>query len=189
MNNSSNANASLGISKKKQKNGRFNLIDFILVVLVLLVIAILIQVFSPISLIKNLASNQTKEIQYTIEFLGVDQEFIDRIQESDVVINSVSKNNMGTVVAVDYNTKYSELQYVEVETAEDAAVGVQNQGILSEHPNKYNLLVTISATANYQKESGYSVNAIRIAVGEKLSLRFPDYIAEGYCIGLETDIG
>lgn len=164
----------------KKKSGRFNLIDLILVVLLLLVIAILVQVFSPISLIKNLASNQTKNIQYTVEFLGVDQEFIDRIQESDVVVNAVSKNNMGTVVTVDYNTKYSELQYVEN--------GAEGEGILSEHPNKYNLIVTISATANYSEEKGYSVNATRIAVGEKMALRFPDYTAEGYCIGLESEI-
>ncbi len=180
MNHSINGTSTFGKVKKKNKNGRFNFIDLILVVLILLVIAILIQVFSPISLIKNLASNQTKEIQYTVEFLGVDQEFIDRIKEDDLVINSVTKNNMGTVVAVDYNTKYSELQYVEN--------GTEGEGILSEYPNRYNLLVTISATADYVKENGYSVNATRIAVGEKLDLRFPDYVSEGYCIGLDTDV-
>lgn len=178
MNNSINGPLSLGKSKKKKRNGRFNLIDFILVVLILLVIAILIQVFSPLSLIKNLATNQTKEIQYTVEFLGIDKEHIERIQEEDVVINSVSKNNMGTVVAVDYSRKYTELQYSESD-------GI---GVLSEHPEKYNLVVTISATANYVRESGYSVNATRIAVGENLSLRFPNYTAQGYCIGLETDL-
>ena len=179
MNNSSSRLISVGKEKKK-KNGRFNLIDFILIVLILLVVAILVQVFSPISFIKNLSSNQSKEIQYTVEFLGVDQEFIDRIQEEDVVINAVSKNNMGSVVAVDYNTRYSELQYVEN--------GAEGEGILSEHPTKFNLIVTISATANYVPEEGYSVNATRIAVGEKLALRFPDYMAEGYCIGLETEL-
>ena len=178
MNHSVNGAVSLGKTKRKKRNGRFNLIDFILVVLVLLVIAILVQVFSPISLIKNLTTNQTKEIQYTVEFLGVDQEFINRIQSEDTVINSVSKNNMGTVVAVDYNTKYSELQYV----------SESEEGKLAEYPNKYNLVVTISATANYVKESGYSVNAQRIAVGERLALRFPNYAAEGYCIGLETEL-
>ena len=183
MNNSNSGASSLENTKKTKRNGRFNLIDFILIVLVLLVIAILVQIFSPISLIKNWTSGQTEEIQYTVEFLGVDQEFIDRIQEEDTVIDSISKNNMGKVVAVDYNTKYSELQYVESSTEGDAI------GILSEYPNKYNVVVTISASANYVEEKGYSVNATRIAVGEKLSLRFPDYAAEGFCIGMETDIG
>ena len=177
MNHFINGPMSVGTSKKK-RSGRFNLIDFILVVIILLVIAILVQIFSPISLIKNLTTDQTKEIQYTVEFLGVDQEFIDRIQAEDVVIDSVSKNNMGTVVAVDNPTKYSEFQYITE----------KQEGTLSEYPDKYNLVVTISATARYVKESGYSVNSTRIAVGEYLSLRFPNYIAEGYCIGLETEL-
>ena len=183
MNNSINGPVSLGTSKKKKRNGRFNLVDFILVVLVLLVVAILVQIFSPVSLIKNLATNQTKEIQYTVEFLAVDQEFIDRIQAEDVVINSVSKNNMGTVVAVDYSTQYSELQY-DKNNAEGKDI---EYGKLSPYSDKYNVVVTISATANYVEEQGYSVNATRIAIGEKLSLRFPNYIAEGYCISLETE--
>ncbi|MBQ2999781.1 MAG: DUF4330 family protein [Clostridia bacterium] len=178
MSNSSKGVASLATKKEKGKNGRFNLIDLILVVLVLLVIAVLIQVFSPFSLIKKLSSNQTKEIQYTIEISGVDAEFIDRIKEDDLVIDSISKNNLGKVVTVSYNT-YSEFQYVETDEG--------GEGVLSEHPNKFNLLVTISTTANYAEGSGYSVNATRIAVGEKLALRFPDYVAEGYCIYLETE--
>ena len=179
MNNSIKGPVSLDTSKKKKRNGRFNLIDFILVVILLLVVAILIQVFSPISLIKDLTTSQTKEIQYTVEFLAVDEEFIDRIHAEDLAINSVSKNNMGTVIAVDYTTKYTELQYVEG----------SNIGEPKEFPDKYNVVVTISSTANYVKEKGYSVNGTRIAVGEKLSLRFPNYIAQGYCIGMETDIG
>lgn len=178
MSNSNKGVASLTNKKEKGKNGRFNLIDLILVVLVLLVIAILFQVFSPFSLIKKLSSNQTREIQYTVEFSGVDAEFINRIKEEDLVINSVSKNNMGKVVTVSYYP-YSEFHYVETEN--------EGHGELLEHPNKSNLIVTISATANYVEGSGYSVNSTRIAVGEKLALRFPDYVAEGYCIYLETE--
>lgn len=179
MSNSSKGIASLAKKKEKAKSGRFNLVDLILVVIVLLVIAILIQVFSPFSFIKKLASDQTREIQYTVEFSGVDGEFINRIKEEDLVINSVSKNNMGRVVTVSYNP-YTEVQYIE---RDDGTV----EGTPSEHPDKFNLLVTISVTANYTEGSGYSVNATRIAVGEKLALRFPEYISEGYCIYLETE--
>lgn len=178
MSNSNKGVASLTNKKEKGKNGRFNLIDLILVVIVLLVIAILFQVFSPFSLIKKLSSNQTKEIQYTVEISGVDAEFINQIKEEDLVIDSISKNNLGKVVTVIYNP-YSEFQYVESNEG--------GKGELVEHPNKFNLLVTISATANYAEESGYSINATRIAVGEKLALRFPDYVGEGYCIYLETE--
>ena len=141
-----------------------------------MVIAILFQVFSPISLIKKLSSDQTKEIQYTVEFSGVDAEFVNRIKEDDLVIHSVSKNHMGTVVAVS-TEPYYELHFVDSE----------QKGRPVEHPEKLNLVVTVSVTAQYAEGSGYSVNSTRIAVGEKLALRFPDYAAEGYCIYLETE--
>ena len=149
-----------------------------LVLIILLVISTVIYVFAPLSWIRNLSATQTRNIQYTIEIVGVDEDFIDAIQEEDVVINSITKNNLGKVDAVDdYKPNYTELQYVQN--------GTKVEGVLSKHPSRYNIIVTISATASYVEGEGYSVNATRIAVGEKLALRFPDFTCEAYCIGLE----
>ena len=52
------------------------------------------------------------------------------------------------------------------------------------YEDKYNVTVTVTVLAQYEEGEGYSVGDRRIAVGEKLSLRFPNYAAEGYCIGL-----
>ncbi len=167
--------------KKKKKSGRFNFIDFILIVIVLLLIAAVIYAFAPFSRIQNLTGAQVRNIQYTVEFTGVDEAFIDKIKENDLVVDSVSKNQMGSVVAVDYNHKYTELQYVVTKDAD----GVEHvEGILSEYPNLYNVIVTIYASADYSAGSGYTVNHTRIAVGEAMSLRFPDYLGEGHCIGV-----
>ena len=177
MNNSINGNASNYTPKKRFL--RFNFVDFILIVIILLFVATLIYIFAPFSHIKELTSDKNLIVEYTVEVIGVDEEFINKIKENDIVINSVSKNNMGTVTAVDYNTKSSELQLqynVEKNSYE---------GILVEYPNKYNVIITITANAKYLEESGYYVNDCRIAVGENMSLRFPDYICEGYCIGLD----
>ena len=173
---SRNTGGTSAISAKKKKSGRFNLIDFFLIVIILLVIATVIYVFAPFSRLKTMTQSESQTIEYTIEVLGVDEAFIDKIQEQDAVLDSVSKNAMGKVIAVDYNTKYTELQYVEQND--------QKVGVLAEHPTKYNLIVTITATADYMEGSGYSINGSRIAVGEKLSLRFPDYACECYCIAL-----
>lgn len=179
-----NANSgSISSVKKKKNSGRFNFIDFILIVIVLLVIAAVIYVFAPFSRLKDMTSSQPVALQYTVEILGVDEAFIEKIKENDFVIDSVSKNGMGTVVAVDYNNKYTELQYVINENPEDGSK--KTEGVLAEYPDKYNVIITISAEASYAAEKGYSVNGTRIAVGEKMSLRFPDYVGEGYCIGVE----
>jgi flagellar basal body-associated protein FliL len=161
---------------KKKKHGRFNLVDFLLIVVVLLIVAMVIYMFAPFSKLRTWMTQEQKAIEYTIEIVGVEREFVEKIKENDVVVDSVSKNTIGSVSAVDYNTRYTELQYVS---------GTQeNTGVLAEYPNRYNVIVTISASADYVEGEGYSVNHCRIAVGEELSLRFPDYSCRAFCIGL-----
>lgn len=159
-------------SGKKKKTGRFNLMDLVLVLIIVLVIATVLYIFDPFAWIKGMTAKQDRDIIYTVEFVNVDEAFLNKIQENDLVIDSVSKNTMGTVTVPDYNHHYTELQYVD------------QQGVLVSYPNRYNVLVSISTAAEYVEGEGYSVNSRRIAVGEKLSLRFPDFAAEGYCIGL-----
>ena len=158
----------------KNKKFRFNFIDFLIIVLILAIIAAVVYIFVPLSWLNQ--NKGTVDLQYYVEFQGVDEAFIENIEENDVLIDSVSKNVIGKVVAVDYNTQHSVLKY-------DEANG---EGVLSVIPEKYNLIVTIStANAVYKDGEGYSVNSCRIAVGEKINARFPDYAAEGYCIGLD----
>ena len=112
-----------------------------------------------------------------LELTGVDEAYIDNIVENDVVIDSVSKSNLGTVAAVDYSIQYTELAYNENESV----------GVLTPVAGKYNVIVTVNATAQYEQGKGYSVNGTRIAVGEKINARFPNYVCECYCISIPLD--
>jgi hypothetical protein len=142
-----------------------------------LIIATVIYVFAPFSRLKALVKSEEISIEYTIEVLGVDQSLIDKIQENDAVLDAVSKNTLGTVIAVDNHTEYQELHYKENQEGKP-------EGVLVDYPEKYNIIITVTATADYAEESGYSIHGRRIAVGEKMSLRFPDYACEGYCISV-----
>ena len=164
-------------TKKTKRKGKFNFIDFLLVLIVLAIIATLVYVFLPTSLIKRVTSDKTLEMQYTVEILGVDEQFISNIVENDTVIDSVTKSNIGTVAAVDYSMQYTELAYDEENST----------GVLTPISGKYNIVVTISATAEYEEGIGYTVNGTRIAVGEKISARFPNYVCECYCISVPLD--
>lgn len=164
-------------AKQKGKGGKFNIIDFLLIVVILLIIGALVYVFLPSSAIKSITADKKVDIDYAIEIIGVDEDFIDNIKQDDVVLDSISKSQLGTVTAVDYSIQYTELKY-----SEEEAVGV-----LSPVLGKYNVIVTVSATAEYEEGKGYSVNGTRIAVGEKISARFPDYVCEGYCISIPRD--
>ena len=172
----SNMSNSAPKSKAKKKRG-FNFVDFLLILIALSIIAGVVYLFSPISFLRKLSEKTVGTLDYTIEVRNVDIEFIDKIKENDVVIDSVSKNTLGTVRAVDHNTKYTELDYRV--SSEDTS---QYEGFMMEYPDKYVLAVTISAEAELLSGQGYTVNDRRIAVGEKLNLRFSDFVCEGYCV-------
>ncbi len=163
-----------GVARAPKIRRRFNFIDVLIILAIVLLGAIVVNLFFPDTVFKT--RNTKEEIQYTVEFVGVDEELIDKIRENDIAIDSVSKYAVGEVILVDRNTLYSELQYDEVNHAGKFAV----------YEDKYNVLVTISVMADYNEGEGYSVGGRRIAVGEKLSLRLSDYAGEGYCINLST---
>ena len=160
----------------KSHTYKFNFVDLILILLCITIIVGCAYVFSPNFKFDLFNKKETVKIQYVVEIQGVDEAFIEKIEENDSVIDSVTKNALGTVVAVDYSTKHSVLDYTKIEDV--------YSGVLVEHPNKYNLIVTISADGEYVSDAGYSVNSRRIAVGEQLNLNFPDFTCECYCIAL-----
>ena len=172
---SENNNASVHTVKRTKKN-KLNVIDIILIVVALVLVATLIYVFLPSSWVKKLTANDSKEIQYTIEFVAVDKAFLKNIDKDQVIYDSVSKSELGKVYAVDYSHPYEELVY-------DESSG---SGVLVPVEGKYNVQVTIIATAQYTEGEGYSVSGTRIAVGEKLFAKFPNFVGEGYCIGLSV---
>lgn len=167
-------NENTGAKAAKKRKIRFNLIDFLLVIIALLVVAVLLYVFLPNSFISNLLADDSTTIQYAVEFKGIDEAFLESIKENDIVIDSVTKAEIGTVTAVDYSTQYTELKYDEE----------SRTGVLSVVPNKYNVIVTITANAAYDATKGYTISGIRIAAGELIAARFPNFACEGYCISV-----
>ena len=165
------------IKASSKPRRRFNFIDFLLILFVLAVVFVAVNIVSPMSVIDKLRSDTEHTIQYTVEFTGVSAEYIEKIKENDTVIDAVSKQTMGSVTAVDNHTKYTVLEYNEA----------TDSGVLVEYPDRYNIIVTISASGTYREGVGYRVNDRRIAVGEKMALRFPDFVHEGYCIGLSVE--
>ncbi len=173
-----NENSLVGAGiKKSVRKRKFNIIDFLLILIVIAVIASAAYIFFPSSIIRNITADKTEEIQYTLELTGVDEEYLESIKEGDTVLDSVSKSNIGTVDAVDFGIQHTELVYSESNKA----------GVLSPVSGKYNVIVTVSAAAKYKEGEGYSVNGTRIAVGEKINARFPNYICECYCISIPLD--
>ena len=173
-------NETSGETVARRPRGRsFNIVDVLIILAVLLLGAIVVNIVAPTAWFKELISGSEQTIEYTVEFTGVDRDFVDNISENDAVVDAVSKFSLGRVAAVDNNSHYRVLGYNE-ET---------NEGGYVTYQDRYNVLVTVTVTADYKEGTGYSVGDRRIAVGEKLSLRFPNFVGEGYCIGVSVSEG
>ena len=169
MNNTSNNTA----TQKKPKR-KFNFIDFLVLLVVIAIIGILVYVFSPWSQIEKIWTNNKVELTYFVEIKDVDIAYMESINEGDSIVNSVNKNSLGTVAEISKIEKAYVYDYVLNEQGEMTCV-------ISEHPQKYNITIKVVSTAEYEKGVGYSINGCRIAIGEMLDLRFPQYTCSGAC--------
>lgn len=159
---------------KEKKKHKFNIVDFLILLLVVSIIGTAIYAVFAWSDIKALWATSSKEILYVVELRGIDQDLVDNIKGTDVVIDSVSKNQLGIVQSAN-SDPYSTLGYT-VDTDGEYKATMITDG------SKFNITITISATAEYEKDIGYTVNGTRIAVGEVLDLRFPQLASTAYCV-------
>lgn len=178
-----NNNPNISAAKQKNTKRKFNIIDFLVLIIILAVVGASIYAVISWSNIKKLWSTSTVELQYTVEIRGVDKAFINNIRAGDIVTDAVSKNQLGTVDRVD-SAKYTVFDCVEKEvpTEDEQSSTVVYEGALSEYPDKYNITVYVSSTAEYEKGIGYTINGRRIAVGEAIEMRFPEFSSVAYCV-------
>ena len=159
---------------KEKKKHKFNIVDFLILLLIVAIVGTAIYAVFAWSDIKALWSTSSKEIKYIVELREVDKDFVDNmnIEKNNIVIDSVSKNQLGTV------------DDISSEPCRPLSYKIENGspvGDRQDDSSKYNITIYISATAEYEKGVGYTVNGTRIAVGEILQLRFPQFASTAYC--------
>lgn len=161
-------------SKSSMKYGRFNFIDFCLIIIIIAMIATLIVYFLP-NITSGFSDKDEVDLIYVIEFSGIDSEFITNIKSQDAVYDATQNYQIGTVKTVE-NDNYNVLVYNELTEAAE----------MKSHPELKNIIVTVECKAIYSEREGYLVNGQRIAVGRKYNLRFPSFLGSGYCIDVYT---
>lgn len=152
------------------KYGKFNVVDFFLLLIILAVIAAAVIYVVP-GISEKLTPGTESEIEFSIEFKGVDSAFLANINVGDTVYDSGKNYVLGEVKTVE-NYAYTILVY-----NEESGVGE-----MREQADLKNVIVTVKATAVYTDAEGYSIGGERIAVGCSYSVRFPQFSGEGYCI-------
>lgn len=174
---------------KKSKGDRkrlINLVDIVLILMILSIIVVFVFVLAPGAEL-NREDVQTVKLEYTVEISGISKEMLAKINIGDQVFDEKDRYVIGTVT----NTEIDDcVEYVyNEESGRIEAVAYTDDGNASSVLK--NVLVTITANAQYSKGKGYTVNGYRIAVNREMSLCFPGYSGNGQCISvtiLETGV-
>ena len=161
---------------KKQNTARahrFTVLDGIILAVLLLIVAGAVYFIFFADVADGSASEQTVPFAFTVECQNLADEFLSNGHVGDVVIDSVTKKEIGVVSAVE-NMPFTQfvINY-ELESVEEKEI-----------PGQSNLLITISVDAELG-EFGYHVDDYRIAVGTPHYLQMTQFVGEGYCISVQ----
>ena len=163
-----------GFGTAKRKRGMFNLVDLMFVLAVVLIVVIVFFLLDPFSLNTFGETEKQVVLEYTVQIDYVEASLTDNIRLGDLVTYAANKATFGRVSAVKNDILYSEAYY----NAEADVVSMK------EYPDKYNLQITVTTDAVFEKGVGYTVKGTRMAVGGEYSLMFPNFVGSGYCIGM-----
>ena len=159
---------------KGSKYGKFNVVDFFLLLMILAIIAAVVVYVVP-GISEKLTTGRSSEIVFSVEFKGVDSAFVANIKVGDTVYDAGKDFVLGEVKSVE-NYASTVLVYDEESGA----------GVMKEVGDLKNVIVTVRASAVYTDNEGYAINGERIAVGCPYSIRFPQFSGEGYCIDVSA---
>ncbi len=168
------------MSKRKL---RINLIDILILAVILAAAAVLVYVYAGIGR-TDVQDVETVFLEYVVEVPELEGSMANLLAQGDVAEDAISRVRLGTVYSHE-NKEFLSTDFDE-ENNREVYKPVQNyDGENMENRGLRNLYITIHAEA-VVTDRGYMVNGKKIAVGDKLSLRFPDMYAVGFCINLRV---
>lgn len=161
------------ISRTEVKKGKFNIIDVLVIVIILLLALGAMWMLDPLGLFPN-ESVKDVMISYTVEIKDVDSDFLQLISEDQSVIDTTTGNSIGTVRDVSsagsYVWKYSD------ESGEMIKVAIEG---------RVDITITVEADSTYESGVGYSAGGVRIAYGTPISVRTSSFFGSGYCTSVK----
>jgi flagellar basal body-associated protein FliL len=159
----------------KKKKITFNLIDVALIIIALVAISVLVFVFNNKNIVKPSGSEEA-QIEYTVTFSPVREEYMNLIKVGDKVINTATMENCGEVISVTNSDYY----YIGVNSETGESVSTQ-------YPGMKTIVVKIRASAT-KTGYGYSIDGFDVVIGEGVSIRVPDFTGNGTITSV-TELG
>lgn len=158
----------------ERRRGKFNIIDALVIVVVLLLAALVLRLIDPLGFFED-ASEREAVLRYTVLFESVDDSLAAAVREGDSATGSPEGGYMGSVKSV------------EVGKAVRWAVS-ESTGMMEaiEVDGKSDIRVEIEIECIWRDGVGYitAADGTQLACGEDMSLAFPELSANGVCVAL-----
>jgi len=159
------------ISQKKAY--KFNIIDFILIVIIIAAVSLLIYIMLGNNL---LAGSENMKIMYTIEIPLIHKDFLTSahlITKGTKIIDSVRGYDIGEIQEVKITDAFSNTTNLETGVVER-----------KQYPDHYKVTIVVKADCKKDKAK-YEVNGKTIMVGIRLDFRTPYLVSYGNCVDIK----
>ena len=165
--------------KKKErakKSSGFNILDVLIAAGLLIFVAVIVLVYSPVNLFNINSEDCT--IIYSVCISGVTADYAGTVKVGDVVTDA-DGYRLGTVV--------SDVE-IEAHVVYEYREGDDGNGSIAKitHPELVDLTITISADAKINGD-GFTVDGKRIALEAEYDLVFPGLESKGVCVSLSEE--
>lgn len=153
-----------------------NAFDLIIIFLVLLVV-VLLAVGVRVGDIFGIDEGVEVRLTYTMLLTDVDEDFLGKISEHDVVYDADSGVAFGRVQG-----RPSVSDHCEMGLVSNAETGAQ--AALVPVPGRKDITVTVTCDARYYEGHGYEIEGRTVRIGDVYTLRFPNYVGAAVCSSL-----
>ena len=162
------------IMNREKKKIRFNVIDAIIILIILAIIgAAVYLIVTDMQNKRN--SRQTGNIDFTVRISSVDENALSLFKPNTIVKDSVTGEVLGEIVAVNSEkTRYFGNVAIPNEDGNGYTIPV------SEYSDKYDVYVTVLATAGKDTRGIHYVGNTKILVGSTVYFKIPSFTSVSY---------
>lgn len=152
---------------------KVNLLDL---VIILMIVAAVVFGIGSLAGVWNKQQKATSErVTFSVELKQQDEALLDYIEEEQLLQDGVSKQVLGTVVAI-HETPAERL----VENHDEKTI------VLAKVPDKVDIVIEAESVADVT-ESGIKIGSFDLKVGKQIHCIVGDAVADGTVIGIDYD--
>ena len=160
--------------RRRNKQMKFNLFDFLIIFAILVFIVLLAMGIRLTDVFGTAEQGMQARLTYTLTLSDIDQAYADSIKAGDTLYDTATKAVIGVVKQAPTSTAHESPVLV---SATDGTTAV----VMRPVPGRIDVTVQITSDAVYREGIGYTVKGTTIRVGESYAVRTSGYTGKATC--------